>query len=630
MKKFSIVLLAIIILLILSSCNGHAESEKVFKALEEELGLLSEIPVEMEQAVKKLGDGVKQYEPAHERDKGQALAISDNTVLYSTARTDTEREGSKEFKFEIVTLYIGKVKSRSDGETLVTIGAANVKMNVLSEDVTGAKEAMLDSTNGAPISQKAKSMMKDLIDGKQVTVSAGSNDWEVFCDLDREVTFVCSEDGTFKLKKKVEVGQLYRDTTEDSQGRPLKKIAYYYDEQGNEYIEDVYDYEYNADDSVVITYTYYYYNTHQIKTVTVSESLPVNIEDGAVVVSGRIIYSKEYYKNGQLKEDRVDDLSSDDEDSYNETHYFEDGSKAYEHIYKADGSLTEASYNEAGETLYHYERFSDGSVVSLEQSFYKNGQLERSAKFIGEGESSKCVWDKTYYENGQAKRLIEYYESGRMKSRYDYYESGDIVELVDYYDGEDNRIKQAIYENGQKTCFFPDGQMQCEIIYFDKEMTLVHTYAEWYENGQEKETYENDEKGELITLYRHSENGDILYSYTIDSEGRIDETERFDGGIRYRTLFPNGDKRIDESYDDGRLYYYYYTAAYDQTSESFYNTDPNDPSIMIQTESRYIYGDGSCRIWKYYPNGKHKYEYYKDADGKVTETYYNELGYPIS
>lgn len=633
MKKLSVILLLAIILLTLISCKSYPESKKAFEELEEKYGALSELSVEIEEAAKKLGGSTKKYTPASERDKGKAFAIADDTVVYRTSRTDTERENDTEFKFEIITLYIGKVKSRSSNEVTVTIAAANVKMNVLSEDVAGAKEAMLSSTNSAPISSSAKSLMKELIDGKQVSVAAASSDWEVICDLDREVSFICSEDGTFKLKKDIVVGRLYRETTEDSEGRPLKVVAYYYDEESNEYVEDMYEYVYGKDNSVVITYTYYYPYSTQIKEINVSESLPADVEGEMVVVSGKMISSKEYYESGALKKE------------------------SYGNAVDSDEGYVAKTYSESGHLLSHYEQKPDGTNFSIQESYYDNGNKKSSVKMVSDATYMRYEWEYEYYENGKPKLLKEYYESGMLKSRYEYYETGAVYELIDYYDGEDNHVKQAIYDGRQKNTYYPNGQEHTITVYFDFEMTRVHTYTEWqesgqmlydieyfntesslvriykewYANGQLKEHYENNENGEKTEVYQYFENGDVQYHYYVSDDGTINKAERFDGGVRYYTWFSNGDERIDEEYDNGNQYYYYYTAEYNKKSEIFYQPDPNDPTAPpIETESRYTYGDGSYRIWKYYPNGKHKYEYYKDADGNVTETYYNELGYPMN
>jgi len=313
---------------------------------------------------------------------------------------------------------------------------------------------------------------------------------------------------------------------------------------------------------------------------------------------------KKYTVSGRLAEERQL-LPHDDEykkvygDSINEHFKYVKG--------RVEGNFESHYLNgKIAEQGYYKKGFKNG----LWKSFYDDGTLKFTGKYISDNPQLKDSTHTYFYPNGKIKK-IEYYkvtESKAVRSVWHdhrigtwkkYYENGNIEESTDYGDEEERTQK-----NGKYLSYYENGNIEIEALYNGG--WLFGVYKSFYENGNLKEYVSNHSLGRKNGLVKtYYENG-VLESEIIYDSGQKNgkATEYFENGkIKSSGLY---------DYDNNEVgIWNYYYALSNKVAEKITFTE-NRKKI------EYFYGTGKrmAEIIEDYENPLGKNEKFFDNAGK--------------
>lgn len=578
MKRIVFLLLTVLLVITMGACSpssGNANAE-VITELEKSLGEIDKLPVDIDEAVDQVGKEATQYRSSSTDDEiKELLAVFDDSVLYFTSRTEHDKtdEGIA-FGYTITALHIGQSKLSDDNSLEVKFAAAHLQMSIVSDDVRAAKKYLKELMDDAPVDADAARSYNDLIDGEQIYVTSDSALWDEFVEVDEDMTIVCdSNSGTFEVKFVGEVGKLYHNKILDGNDRVIKDVAYYYDENGNRWLESVEENSY-TDEGALIKTTYYYPNSDQISKYSEKINMLDPNSTGSEITY-KLTEELEYYENGTLKREYHNLSESQDEERYIIKEYAEDGSMTGESCCNDEGTYRIAYEN--GVKRYYY--LSTGGTTLIE-FYYPNGNLESSDEFIGDEFDGKIVRSESGYENGNLKRVNEYYDSGNIRFDYWYFEdTGTLESVTEFYDMEGEMRKEYISYGGKwyaESCsYYPSGQMSKQTTWYTEDQ--LRSLEEWYENGQVSKSCEYDTDGNVTLCTEYYENGSEKYSYEIRAWGDIVEAEWYENGQLkiYHVWFATGEERVDEYYENGADKRYYYRSADGFVDETLYDENGN-------------------------------------------------------
>jgi len=209
----------------------------------------------------------------------------------------------------------------------------------------------------------------------------------------------------------------------------------------------------------------------------------------------------------------------------------------------------------------------------------------------------------------------------------DWYEKDSYLTSVEEFDMNGNVVKTLSFNHAGDISehyqykFDERNNMTEELIYFDEHALVEHhifTYDQSDKRIEEKVTYE--EGGEIIVEYSYDEHGNMVQRLQKDSEGEIEETEKFeyDNGKIMRTFLYD----VDNMEVNRREY------AYNENGKlikfSFFSADP-DASFV--TENFYDEKGVREKTLKY--NSKNqlieKTIYTTDETDKVIEIYEEDV-----
>lgn len=175
-----------------------------------------------------------------------------------------------------------------------------------------------------------------------------------------------------------------------------------------------------------------------------------------------------YDENNILKSSK----SSNADGSFDETTYYETGSRKVETNYRADGTKSNyTEYDEQGNTTFSIEYQADGEKEFLKTTFTydENANLK----------SQKDTW-----ENGATAETI--YENGVRTYQISTHTDGDRIETEFYSDGQTKKKETRIYMDGTKDI------------------------GEFYENGNWKSNTYYDANGNITYQTFYDEDGNLI------------------------------------------------------------------------------------------------------------------------
>lgn len=436
-KRILAIFLAIFSLFALVSCGG-ADDNKLVKEITAILGEIKELPIDIDAAVENIGKEATKFTPKDES-SGDGAAVIDNAIVYKTSRevTDKTSEG-KDISYVINTLHFGKLISETKQGNVAFV-SANLTLEVTSDDKEYAKNYLLSLLDTAPVDATSKALYIKLINGEQISINNDSYLWNEFIDLDERMKIVFdNEAGTFDVKFIGEVGVLYHDQIRDENDMLLKDTAYYFDDEGNKYIEEILEHSYFENKSYTKG-TYYYYMTHTLKEMSEGYMEFTSTETGG---STRfvLIYEIKYYENGSLESEYYNHNPGGEVANYTRRSFYENGQLANEEIANESG-LVRKGYDEEGNLLYHEEEYQNGNakytmgyvdeelgdisyMAAVEQFFDENGNITKQIK------------DDPIFS---VKRINEYREDGSCKRYAVVNYDGEVVEET-FYDESGNEI----------------------------------------------------------------------------------------------------------------------------------------------------------------------------------------------
>jgi antitoxin component YwqK of YwqJK toxin-antitoxin module len=341
-----------------------------------------------------------------------------------------------------------------------------------------------------------------------------------------------------------------------------------------------------------------FYDTGIIK----DEEIYVYVNDNSVKW-----VQKKYTESGRLAEERQL-LPHDDEykkvykDSVNEHFKYVKGKvEGYFESHYLNGKIAEQGYYKKG--------FKNG----LWKSFYDDGTLKFTGKYISDNPQLKDSTHTYFYPNGKIKK-IEYYkvtESKVVRSVWHdhrigtwkkYYENGNIEESADYGDEEQRNQK-----NGKYLSYYENGNIETDALYNGGQ--LFGVYKSFYRNGNLKEYVSNHSIGR--------KNGVVKTYY----ENGVLESE-----IIYDTGQKNG--KAKEYFENGKM-----------KSSGFYEYDNNEFGTWIynyalsgKVAEKITFSEDRKKIEYFYESGKRMAEItveYENPLGK-DEKFFNNEGKEVS
>ncbi len=436
-KRIFSIFLAVFTLFLLVSC-GETNDNKLVNDIIKIIGEIKDLPIDVDAAVDSIGKEADKFIATDSKSSDKA-AVIDDVIVYKTSRTVKDKTSNgTEISYVINTLHFGKLIAETKQGNVAFV-SANLTLEITSDDKEYAKSYLLGLMDSAPVDATAKELYIKLIGGSQISVNNDSLLWDEFIDLDERMKIVFDkENGTFDVKFIGEVGVLYHDSIRDENDMLIKDTAYYFDEEGNKYIEEIFEQTYFENKACTKT-TYYYYMTHNLKEISEGYAEYIELENGG---STRFvtIYEIKYYENGQLESEFYNHNPGGEISDYTRKEYYENGQTAFEEIANENG-LVRKGYDEEGNLEYHEEEYPGGNTKYT--LGYSNEEID--------GISYKAYVEQFFDENGNitkqikddpifsVKRINEYREDGSCKrfAIVDY--NGEIIEET-FYDENGNVI----------------------------------------------------------------------------------------------------------------------------------------------------------------------------------------------
>ncbi len=436
-KRILAFFLAFFSLFALVSCGG-ADDNKLVKEITAILGEIKELPIDIDAAVENIGKEATKFTPKDESSSDGA-AVIDNAIVYKTSRevTDKTSEG-KDISYVINTLHFGKLISETKQGNVAFV-SANLTLEVTSDDKEYVKNYLLSLLDTAPVDATSKALYVKLINGEQISINNDSYLWDEFIELDERMKIVFdNEAGTFDVKFIGEVGVLYHDQIRDENDMLLKDTAYYFDDEGNKYIEEI-DENIYKENKMYSKRTLYYYMTNVIREISETYREYKGDENGGTT---RVIPVMEikYYENGSLESEYYNHNPGGEVANYTRRYFHENGQLANEEIANESGIVIK-EYDEEGNLLLHEERYpNENTKYAMNYVIEELGDISYATtveQFFDEnGNITKQIKDDPIFS---VKRINEYREDGSCKRYAVVNYDGEVVEET-FYDESGNEI----------------------------------------------------------------------------------------------------------------------------------------------------------------------------------------------
>lgn len=498
MKRLLYLVLALFIVLSTAACSNSTTSDKqVEKEIEKVLGDYKQLPMDIDDIKEKLSDNVLVESSAATDDedtKNTTIVVGDGVVLYSSATEDVAKSANgSEFSYKVTVIHLGSATEGKDGAYSLHFIGANITMEIGASDSEAVRQELLSQIDQMELSGEDASLMKDLINGKQIYASTSSNLWELYSEVSVDVqatydaetnSFVIKEEDTYD-----EMLDQYCYELVDFKGRVSERVYYKIDDSGTKWITEKYEFTYLSNGSVKEHSVSYYEYTDQIWT----EDEYLKIDES---IGGRL-WSREYLDDGTLSVESYIDENGNDV----LIEYFNDGSISCKRI-----SLPSASDDQPGEEIYSEEYASPGKLWRkfikddtkiTEEFYFQNGCLQEATTRdtsrmtddgymiiqIKKGEETGVV-EETNYDDGKIIGTATYWADG-SKTVTDYENELPILSTTYFANGKTQTVTE--YENGNKTKstqYREDGSLYCTVKFV---------------NGRADMTF-YDENGNIIDL----------------------------------------------------------------------------------------------------------------------------------
>ena len=286
--------------------------------------------------------------------------------------------------------------------------------------------------------------------------------------------------------------------------------------------------------------------------------------------------------------------------------------------YDADGNVTGYSdYYDDG-TLKKQVWINEDGTENVDE-YYDNGNAKSSVSFDEDG--TKYVWE--FYEGGETKLHAIYHPDG-TEDIWEYYENGEYKKVTIYFEDDEFRSHCVIecYENGEyqkETVYYLNGTYA--ITEYDENGKTIH-YGQYNPDGTVIVaycyTYEyyNDNKIKSVTVTDHNDAFLEKYEYEYHDNGEIKKEIFTDasGNQAITEFFEDGSEKAYTEYKQGKIVYQF---------EKYENG--NDKKYYHYDEA-----EGYAYAYEYYDDGTMKYESLLSADGIGYEAEYYPNAYQKS
>lgn len=368
----------------------------------------------------------------------------------------------------------------------------------------------------------------------------------------------------------------------------------------------------------------------------------VTTSDGTVVAKEiykdfHLITEKRFYDSGIIKDEDQYGYESGKNRSWLQKKYDETGKLRTEHLHYTENDYFKV-YGDSINEIYHYEKntgsslyktgyfeshyfdgkiaeqgyYKKGSKDGIWKTFYKNGQIKFSGKFVSNNPELKDSTHTYYYPNGQVEKIENYkivsskytdvLKSNHVGISKIFYKNGNIKEMSDYGELGDNTNNL----HGKYVSYYENGKLKLEGIYNNGNLTAP--YKSYYENGNLKES---------VTYPSLGLNDRLVKTY-------------FEIGILASEInynFGGKDGKATEYFENGKIKY---SAVYENNTAKecsyYYQLSTNKIAQKI------VYTDDSKSVTLFYPNGKKMAEIttrYENPDNKDVSVF-NTSGKKVS
>lgn len=146
------------------------------------------------------------------------------------------------------------------------------------------------------------------------------------------------------------------------------------------------------------------------------------------------------------------------------------------------------------EELKNYLNGDISKWIGERKYWYPNGQIKEISAYERQGNSTKTIYSKTYYENGQLKRewnndatWVAFYENGQKKR--EVFRVDDKREIAKWWHEDGSFAGETLLdENGQFVhhhCFYPNGVKSLEFIFVKEGDEYIIPHNAWDEQGNQ-------------------------------------------------------------------------------------------------------------------------------------------------
>ncbi len=464
----------------MSGKQANENLEKVF-------GDVKELPMDMEKVKEHLS---KNIIVSTEKDDGTndstELIVGDGVVLYfSKSESTSKTSAGHAYKFTVEILHFGGSEMKGNKCNFRFTGA-NINMTIESENAEAVKSEMMSQLEDLGLSDSQKAVMADLIDGKTVSIKAGSDVWEMYSQVNEKVeTTYDKELGTFWRTEKPRYDDMYDQYSyevKDFSNRVKQRVYYKVDDSGTKWITENYEYTYLSDGSVKCHEVSYYDYTDQIW----SEQESIKFNDS----TGKVIWQRSYRDDGTIESE----MYHNEDGNEVSIEYFSDGS-----VFEKRIILPSENDSEHREVIYR-ETYGSPEVLSQKESL--DGNIFTSESYFDNGNlREKRIIDVTRHfgNSDEEPYMIEYvngFEDG-SKTMFTFHDNGN-YKLVNQYDADENLKVETHYN---------ENEIRTSETYYDPEGKV---YCDYHENGNLKtQTYYNAD-GEIYSIIHYDENGNII------------------------------------------------------------------------------------------------------------------------
>lgn len=647
MKRIATLVFAMLLLVSLAACtDSHADAQK---KIEKVLGDVTQLPMELEQSRERLGSStISGKVESKDNDTVYEAAIGSNVVLFSiTTTTEMEMRNGDEYPVTVRALCVGTAKKEKNNRYQLYMIGGNFTLtfdtddaqNVADRFASDIEDAFTQGELDEELPENEIDLWKNFARGEKVWATSETYLWEVFADLDSDLTVTYDADtGSFRFAAKQSVGDSWEETYYPD-GR-LKSKFYYSEGSGGLYLEEYYSYP--EEGGTELSFTHYSFSNLEQVSSEGWYYYAGELDDGICPTKG---WDK-HYSDGTIS---------------HESSYYEDGTQLYTSydpwgrldwrtLYGAAESqgktaiIWEESYEEG--VLSHRREIVDENTT-VTKYYYSDGSISGQEKCEGKREDGCYITWEYYNENGDLEHYRYYYctypdptdysesEEKTIVSKYFTEDSTTVLEQEfdenwnllsskkTTTDQNGNRLELEIdgvkiesreygftveetgkyYENGYIIwTFHANGRSKtCEWFY---EEGKTYQYREWTEAGVEIKYYKYNEAGEMLSCQEYRDDGTQIYSMWYDPDetdwSYYSETWYYENGKVKSSFdkFPDGGQRTKKYCETGEMQYF-----------------------------KFVHSEGNWYETYYYLNGQEKYYAYYDSNGVLAgEGYYLEDG----